>query len=233
MYLILLYLLRWLMLPAETSVPEASYILGVEPARMATFSDLLSQQSTAASIDLIYADLDLYRLSATGGSMESFLTACEKKGIIRSWRADQQVSLRRDPNDQLWSEQWDMERIGMPQAWDISTGGLTTRGDTIVIAILDDGYDLTHEDLTGQIWHNHGEVPNDGVDNDQNGYIDDHAGLYLQSGNDDHPVAQHGTAVAGIIGASGNNGIGITGINWNIRILAISGIDQESDIIEG
>ena len=121
----------------------------------------------------------------------------------------------------------------MPQAWDISTGGLTAAGDTIVVAVLDDGFDLDHEDLSNRYWINRGELPEDGIDNDQNGYVDDYRGLYLQSGSDDHPRTQHGTAVAGIIGAGGNNATGISGVNWDVRILAVSGIDRESDIIEG
>src|SRR5690606_1454004 len=80
---------------------------------------------------------------------------------------------------------------------------------------------------------NHGEIPGDGIDNDQNGYTDDYLGLNVQTDNDQHASDVHGTAVAGIIGAQGGNQKGVCGINWNVKLLLISGIERESDIIEG
>jgi hypothetical protein len=121
----------------------------------------------------------------------------------------------------------------MPAVWDRTTGGVTVNGDTIVVAILDVGYQADHEDLVNNIWHNRAEIPNDNIDNDLNGYVDDYTGLNLQTGDDVHEVNFHGTAVAGIIGAEGDNGRGIAGVNWHVKLLLVSGIDKESDIIEG
>ncbi len=126
------------------------------------------------------------------------------------------------PDDPQFSLQNDMDLIGLPAAWDLSTGGLTVRGDTIVVAVIDDGYQLDHEDLVENLWHNFGEIPNDGIDNDNNGYVDDYTGVNITTGNDMHPVLHHGTSVSGIIGAKGDNGKGTCGVNWNVKLMLIS-----------
>ncbi|HEY3386223.1 MAG TPA: S8 family serine peptidase, partial [Saprospiraceae bacterium] len=126
------------------------------------------------------------------------------------------------PNDPEFGSQTDMNLIGMPEAWDLATGGLTIYGDTIVIAVIDDGFQLDHEDLVGNLWHNPQEIAEDGIDNDENGYIDDYYALNTTTGNDNHSVLRHGTSVSGIIGASGNNAIGVSGVNWNVKLMLIS-----------
>lgn len=136
------------------------------------------------------------------------------------------------PNDPSYINQRDMHLIGMAQAWDISQGGLTAQGDTIVVAVIDEGFQLTHEDLVDNLWYNHQEIPNDGIDNDDNGYTDDFAGINIETGADDHEVDSHGTSVAGIIGGKGNNNKGMAGVNWHIRLMLISGANFESELIE-
>jgi subtilisin family serine protease len=136
-----------------------------------------------------------------------------------------------EPNDPAFINQADMKLIGMPNAWDIATGGVTPRGDTIVVAIIDDGFDATHLDLTANIWFNHDELPDDEMDNDANGYVDDFMGYNVSTMNDQHPVSTHGTSVAGIIGARGNNSIGVSGVNWHVKLMFISGADFESELI--
>ncbi len=145
---------------------------------------------------------------------------------------DQKIEWRRQPNDPVYINQSDMNLIGMPKAWDISTGGVTASGDTIVVALIDDGYQSDHVDLATNIYVNYLEIAGDGIDNDQNGYIDDRLGLNVATGNDDHDVRTHGTSVSGIIGAKGNNGIGVTGVNWDVKLLLVSGADFESEVIE-
>ena len=145
---------------------------------------------------------------------------------------DQKITWRdRVPNDPAYISQGDMNLIGMPAAWGISTGGLTSRGDTIVVAVIDDGFQTDHPDMTDNIWLNYNEIPNDGIDNDMNGYVDDRMGYNVSSEDDMHPVKSHGTSVSGIIGAVGNNGIGVSGVNWDVKLLFISGADFESDVI--
>lgn len=137
----------------------------------------------------------------------------------------------RVPNDPTYISQSDMNLIRMPAAWGISTGGLTTRGDTIVVAIIDDGFQTDHPDLVENIWLNHHEISGDGIDNDMNGYVDDRMGYNVSTENDSHPVKTHGTSVSGVIGAVGNNGKGVAGVNWDIKLMWISGAGFESDVI--
>ncbi|MEO6133285.1 MAG: S8 family peptidase [Saprospiraceae bacterium] len=146
---------------------------------------------------------------------------------------DQRIEWRNTiPNDPGYVNQVNMNLIGMPKAWDITTGGVTKRGDTIVIAVVDDGFDITHEDLIKNIWVNKDEIPGDSIDNDGNGYIDDYRGLNIVKGNDQHLKERHGTQVSGVIGARGNNNKGVSGINWAIKLMLISGADFESRVIE-
>jgi len=164
---------------------------------------------------------------------KSYSASLENLPCVRRVLVDQRIEWRKEPNDPAYINQGDMKLIGMPKAWDITTGGLTARGDTIVVAVVDDGYDIQHQDLVSNIWLNRGEIPNDLIDNDGNGYIDDFRGLNILTGNDAHLKEQHGTQVSGVIGAKGNNAIGVTGVNWNIKLMLISGADYQSEVIEG
>lgn len=138
---------------------------------------------------------------------------------------------RLEPNDLNYPEQWTLEQIDMPEAWELSTGGLTVNGDTIVLAILDSGFDITHPDLKGNVWYNHFEIPNDSIDNDNNGYVDDYVAWNFRTDSNVHGLATHGHSVAGIAGASGNNEIGVTGVNWNIKLMLLDA-KSISSIIE-
>lgn len=145
---------------------------------------------------------------------------------------DQKIEWRKSPNDPVYINQRDMNLIGMTKAWDITTGGVTAQGDTIVVALVDNGYDTDHEDLVQNIWINHLEIDNDGIDNDLNGYIDDRRGYNVSTQDDAHQQLTHGTSVAAIVGAKGNNGVGVSGVNWNVKLMLVSGADFESDVIE-
>ena len=118
------------------------------------------------------------------------------------------ITLRRLPNDTHYGLQWAPAIIQLPIAWDIATGGFTTVGDRIVVAVIDDGFDLTHNDLSFR-----------------NGW-----NAINQTGN--IPSARHGTHVSGIIGAIGNNGRGISGVNWNVAILPVIAYNNNNTISE-
>lgn len=136
------------------------------------------------------------------------------------------------PNDTRFSEQWDMNNTGQtggtpdadidaPEAWDIATGGNTALGDTIVVCVVDGGGDLANTELN--YWKNYGEIPGNGIDDDGNGYIDDVNGWSAITNNGTIPVESHSTHVAGTVGAKGNNNLGVTGVNWKVKVMAVNG----------
>lgn len=151
------------------------------------------------------------------------------------------------PDDPLFSTQWMWLNTGqmngtagsdinITRAWEYTTGGTTFYGDTIVIAVLDSGVDFDHPDLIDNMWINHEEIPDDGIDNDNNGYIDDYYGWNFRDNSGEvNNNNDHGTFISGLIGGKGNNGTGITGVNWNIKVmnLARRGPLSEATVIEG
>ena len=121
------------------------------------------------------------------------------------------------PNDPLYNSQWGIPATKIDVVWNTTTGD-----STAVIAILDTGVDWQHPDLAANIWQNKQEIPGNGIDDDGNGLIDDVRGWDFIN-NDNNPMDDnsHGTHVAGIAAAVGNNGIGIAGVNWKARIMPI------------
>ncbi|MBI1289551.1 MAG: S8 family serine peptidase [Flavobacteriales bacterium] len=109
--------------------------------------------------------------------------------------------------------------IDSDEAWDITTGGVTATGDTIVACVVDDGGALSHPDLMANNWVNYHEIPNNDLDDDGNGYIDDYLGWNPVDHDDNVDGGSHGVNVAGMIGAVGNNGTGVVGVNWNVKIM--------------
>jgi subtilisin family serine protease len=141
---------------------------------------------------------------------------------------DYRLTVDAIPNDPFFSLQWGMHNVGQgggvpdadidgPEAWDRGTGG-----NEVVVGIIDTGVDVTHVDLQQNIWVNPGEIPGNFQDDDANGYIDDING-YDFVFNTNNPVDQqgHGTHVAGIVGARGNNGQGVAGTAWNVKLIAL------------
>ncbi len=118
-----------------------------------------------------------------------------------------------------------------PEAWNITTGGLTAQGDTIVVAVIDCGVDLTQQDLN--FWKNHLEIPGNGIDDDADGYIDDYDGWNAQTQTGTIGSCNHGTHVSGIVGAIGNNVAGVTGVNWNVKIMPVQPSSTTESVVVG
>lgn len=120
------------------------------------------------------------------------------------------------PDDPRYAEQWNLHKVGAAQAWDTVTGAAD-----VVVAVLDSGLDVAHDDLAGAVWTNPNEV-SDGVDNDGNGQIDDLVGWdFVDGDNDVADTFGHGTHVAGIVGARANNGLGVAGIASGVRLMPL------------
>lgn len=133
-------------------------------------------------------------------------------------------------DDPYYYQQWAPAIMNLPQAWEeFTTGGVTATGDTIVVAVIDGGADWTHEDLN--CWENAHEIPNNGIDDDGNGYIDDFHGWNAYNHNGYVGSNNHGTHVSGIIGAVGNNGKGVCGVNWNVKVMPIGGSSSNESIV--
>jgi subtilisin family serine protease len=120
------------------------------------------------------------------------------------------------PNDTAYSALYQHTLMSSAEAWDTTTGS-----DSVLVAIIDTGVDYNHMDLVENMWRNPREIAANGKDDDRNGYIDDIYGMNAITGSG-NPLDDngHGTHVAGIIGAVGNNGRGVVGINWKVKMVA-------------
>lgn len=120
------------------------------------------------------------------------------------------------PNDPLYQRQWALRSAHVPGAWRATIGGEVT------VAVLDSGIDLSSPDLAPNLWTNPGEIPGNRVDDDQNGFVDDVHGADTVNGDGDPSDGLgHGTEVASLIGARGDNGLGIAGVAWRVRLMPV------------
>jgi len=202
---------------------------------------LIKFKSTAQPIDIASAraDVNAVRLwtfqsggehwrMGPGLDVEAAIKRLKGNGLVEYAEPNYIVHLAVIPNDPRFGELWHLVNTGQTGgstdadidaegAWDIATGS-----SDIVVGIIDSGVDYNHPDLASNIWTNAGEVPGNGLDDDANGYVDDVHG-YDFVNNDGNPYDDnsHGTHVAGTIGAVGNNGIGVTGVSWLVKIMAL------------
>ncbi len=124
------------------------------------------------------------------------------------------------PNDTDYRALWGLYVTDKPLAWNLTTGA-----SDVVVAVIDSGVDCVHADLAANVWRNPGEIAGNGVDDDGNGYVDDVHGIdAVNHDSDPYDDGDHGTGVAGIIGAVGNNQLGLTGAAWTVRIMALKAL---------
>jgi subtilisin family serine protease len=228
---------RRLLAAAASSVDLLAQFNG--PTGLQTISHYIAAHPTAALSS--YIDLDGSRQlfnSQSASTLQLKLKAgANVEGAIKlvkavdgaRWAAANTiydaVKSELTPNDPRYPRQTgQLDVIGAPKAWDHSLG------QGVIVAVLDDGVDIDHEDLAANIWKNSGEISGNNIDDDNNGFVDDVNGWDFGS-NDNNVkpefdqrynfINSHGTAVAGVIGASINNGIGIAGIAPQVKIMPV------------
>jgi subtilisin family serine protease len=177
----------------------------------------------------------LRRFDALGIEHVRLPKGAHPRGVAEALRANtdvwnaqpnyiRRVSASAPPNDTFWRDEsmWGMQKISADSAWNIFGGGSTT----VVLANIDTGVNYNHPDLAANMWKNPGELPGNGVDDDENGYIDDVYGIDTANGDsdpfDDHG---HGTHTSGTAAAVANNNVGVVGVSWNVRILPCKFMD--------
>jgi subtilisin family serine protease len=213
---------------------------GEDPAAL-----LANLNLTEATMEAVSPDpaVPLFRLQLPSASLEavpSALAALDKTtGGVVSAEPDfirQGLLVPNDPkylDGTLWGlNQANDVDIDAPEAWDIRSAATG-----ITVAVIDTGIRYTHQDLTANAWTNPGEIAGDRIDNDANGYVDDVRGIDAYNRDGDPMDDQgHGTHCAGTIGATGNNGIGLTGVAWGVRLMALkflssTGSGSDSDAV--
>jgi subtilisin family serine protease/subtilisin-like proprotein convertase family protein len=161
-------------------------------------------------------------------SLNAALAAFNASPLVAFAEPDYTVHITDTPDDPQFASLWGLNNTGQtggtadadidaPEAWDLTTGSSST-----LVAVIDTGVDYRHPDLAANMWVNGGEIPGDRIDNDGNGFVDDvHGYDFINEDGDPLDDQGHGTHVAGTIGAVGDNGVGVAGINWDVKIMAL------------
>lgn len=191
-----------------------------------------------------YSNVSILNVVDKKKSIKTVLNELKASGIVEYAEPDYLLKANIIPNDPQFGDLWGLHNLGQdagtpdadidsPEAWNT-----TTESTDMVVAVIDTGVDYNHEDLAANIWINPGEIPANGIDDDGNGYVDDIHGIDPCNGDSD-PFDDngHGTHCSGTIAAVGDNDIGIVGINWGARIMALKFLDSSgsgytSDAVE-
>ena len=242
------FLLSTLFLSAQTNFPQGELLLQLHKNQSLDELSFELNQSKIIGIDTLSKRFNIFlvHFDTLRKTNQSFINSLKQNPAVANVQNNHLVALRNTsetiPNDSLYNFQWALNNIGQnggipgsdidaENAWDITTGGMTVLGDKLVVAIIDGGNDINQEDL--DFWKNYAEIPNNGIDDDNNGYVDDYDGWNAFDHDGNIPLNNHGTHVSGIAGAKGNNTIGISGVNWNLKILPVAGEStDEATVVE-
>ncbi len=249
-YLLLLPLSGQAQTDAEDSRISDEFIVMLKPGHSidALIQDISkSPLANGAKVEKCLSPrMGIYHLKrATTAASEEFLLLLKQNPHIKLAQHNHKVKQRSlIPNDPQFGTQWNMlntaqsansiagDDIDATQAWELNHDNVDANGDTVVVAVIDDVFDLGHEDLN--FFTNYNEIGGNGIDDDGNGYIDDVNGWNVFSQNGDvNGAGRHSTHCAGIVGAIGNNNLGIAGVCWGAKILAVSGsATTEAPVVE-
>ncbi len=214
---------------------EGASILDKRKARslvLARIADMNSDEIDDKYRHLIDGRLANFKLSGKISTKEAIEKLKANPAVLYA-EPDYIVSAAVIPDDTRFSELWGMHNTGQtggtvdadidaPEAWDISIGT-----SDVVVGVIDTGVDYNHPDLVDNIWTNPGEIAGDGIDNDGNGYIDDIHGINAITNTGDPMDDQgHGSHVSGTIGATGNNNLGVVGVNQQVSIVGCKFLDS-------
>jgi len=199
---------------------------GISPGRL-----IEEHHWTFTSYDALSLVPGLVRATlASGVSVDDARALLSRDGWVSAAEPDYYVSINEPvfPDDPSFTSLWGLHNTGQsggtpdadidaPEAWETTTGQ-----SSVIVAVIDTGVEYTHPDLVDNIWTNPGEIPDDGIDNDGNGFVDDVYGWdFFQNDNDPMDEHSHGTHVAGTIAAVGDNDLGVTGVSWNATIMSM------------
>ncbi|MGB4960791.1 MAG: S8 family serine peptidase, partial [Saprospiraceae bacterium] len=229
--------LIWLIifLPLILTSQEKPQSYGVIIMTSSPIEQIVQQITQQRSISISYKHLGVhsntYLLESTDDA--AIYSLCQNNRNIIAYEYNYMLTPRVRPNDVRSFEQYYLDVIKVFETWDVTTGGKDFMNNDLVIGVIDDGFELTHVDLKENIYLNPDEIANDNIDNDGNGYIDDINGWNTRNKTGTQDVKSHGTNILGVLGAKGNNNIGVTGMNWNIKLLPVSTGNLVSNVIEG
>jgi len=230
-YLFLFLLLSFSDLSAQIAIPNQLMIQAERPIDQmirsnSSFVDLKSYKLLSSNFNIYLAEFD--------SKVDLDQKEKELAGLssVQYVQRNHQIEWRYEPDDANFANQWNMLKISADKVWDLVTGGETINGDEIVIAVIDNGFNVNHEDLSTNVWTNQAEIADNNIDDDNNGYIDDFNGWNYLNQSDTHANSEHGSSVAGVVGAQGDNGQGVTGVNIDVQLMLLSGANVESQIVQ-
>jgi hypothetical protein len=191
----------------------------------------LDKRSFGSNVTLLSEDLQVYLFEKGDLFNSTDISEIQRQEGVLFATYNYSTENRTTPNDPGYKDQWALEFSNLPKVWEVTTGGKMKSGKDIVIGIIDNGIDISHDDLKDNIFKNALELAGDRIDNDNNGYVDDVNGFNVDERNGNPIVSSHGTGVAGILAAKGDNAIGMTGVNWNLKLLPVHGVNRLDEII--
>ena len=237
--------------PQQITVPSGKLIVKFKPAffqglknihenipdRVASqMEQRLAGLETKLSAHFDSLDITILQTTDSKKPIEKIIENLMNSGMVEYAEPDGLVKTHFTPNDAQYGSMWNLHNTGQSggtaesdihaeEAWDIEKGNASN-----IVVVLDTGVDYDHLDLRDNIWANPGETPGNGLDDDGNGYVDDIHGIDVYNVDsdpmDDHG---HGTHVSGTLGATGNNSIGVTGVNHKIKIIGCKFLNDEGE----